>query len=332
VADWNAEWRTEQWRADAHQWISMVLDSYSLRQTGPAEQGRIRLWSTRIMVPTDHGKLFFKANNPGQVAEVAVTSTAASLAPGQLVMPLAIEPLRGWMISPDYGETLLSLPSNDYRLWSRIVRDFARLQRELAPFGDALFDAGLLQLDPAWLPGYIDGQIMLHASMPPEHPLHLPARDAEYLDARLGSIGETSLFLASGPVPLTLDHNDLHRGKAFLPVSPDEPLRFLDLGDAYWAHPFSSLGIPIRVMCEELRTTPEDPRVRRVVSAYLEQWRDYGTVEELRPYVGPALRVGKMQAHGTWMRILAGADESDVERYAHHVLRPLAELAGPALG
>lgn len=332
MADWNEEWETEHWRAEAREWISLVLDSYSLRATGPADQGSIDLWSTRITVPTDHGTLYFKANNPGQFAEVTVTSTAANLAPDQLVMPLAIEPVRGWMISPDYGETLLSVPTTDYQLWGRIVRDFARLQQDLVPFGDTLFDAGLLQLDPAGLPGYIDGQLMLHASMPPDHPLHLPARDAEYLNARLGDIGDMTAFLAAGPVPLTLDHNDLHRGNAFLPVTPDEPLRFIDLADAYWAHPFSCLGVPIRVMCEELRATPDDPRIRRVVTAYLEQWREYGTVEELRPYVEPALRAGKMQSHGTWMRILAGASEADVERHAHQVLRPLAELAEPVLG
>ena len=332
MAEWNEQWATDEWRAEAHAWIDMVLEAYELRRTGDYEHHRIRLWSTQIAVPTDQGKLYFKAVNPGQQAEVAVTAAAAKLVPDQLVMPLAIEPQRGWMVSPDYGETLASVPSTDYHLWSRIVRDFARLQRQLVPFGDALFDAGLLQLDPAWLPGYIDEQLVLHASMPAEHPLHLPARDAEELDGRLGGIREMCAFLAAGPVPLTLDHNDLHRNNTFLPTTPDEPLRFMDLGDAYWAHPFSSLAVPVRVMCEELRTTPDDPRIRRVLTTYLEQWEEYGGVEDLRPYLEPALRIGRMQSHGLWMRILAGASDADVLRYAPEALRPLAELPNPVLG
>ncbi|MEE1621436.1 hypothetical protein ACQ3I4_13290 [Zafaria sp. Z1313] len=332
MAEWNREWASEQWQAGVREWISMVLDTYSLAQTGPLEQKRIRLWSTQIVVPTDHGRLYFKANNPGQQGEASVTATAANLAPEQLVMPLAIEPARGWMISPDYGDTLTSLPSTDYQLWVRLVCDFARLQLELVPFGDTLFDAGLLHMDPAWLPAYIDEQLVLHASMPPEHPLHLPARDAEDLHRQLDVIHGMCDYLAAGPVPLTLEHNDLHRNNTFLPSTPDEPLRFMDLGDAYWAHPFSSLGRPIAAMCEELGTTPSDPRIRRVVTAYLEQWREYGTVEQLRPYVEPALRIGKMQAHGTWMRILSGADEDELRRYAHLTLRPLAELIQPVLG
>lgn len=329
MAQWNDEWGTDAWRDEASQWIAEVLDAYGLQATGTPEYQRPRLWSARIVVATDHGKLHFKAVNPGQLAEVSVTSVAAHLAPEQLVLPLATDPVRGWMISPDYGHTLAEIPSTDHRIWERIVRDFARLQQELVPFGDTLFDAGLLQLDPAWLPNHIEEQVLLHASIPPEHPLHLPARDAEELQGRLGELRAMCGYLAEGPIPLTLDHNDLHRANAFVPGGPDEALRFLDLGDAYWAHPFSSLAVPLLVMCEELQADPSDPRIRRVTTVYLEQWRDWGTVEELRPYLEPALRIGKMQSHDTWMRMLNGASDAELERYAHRALRPLSELPRP---
>ena len=331
MAEWNQEWATDEWMAEVQEWVSMVLGSYEIAQHGPLEPGRARLWATRVTVNTDHGRLYFKANNPGQIAEAAVTATAAKLAPDQLVMPLAIEPLRGWMLSPDYGDTLAALPATDYQLWARIVRDFARVQHDLLPFGDTLFDHGLLQLDPAWLPSHIDEQLLLHASMPPQHPLHLPERDAEELHRGLGTAREMCAALAAGPVPLSLVHHELTRAHTFIPAAPDEPLRFLSLSGAYWAHPFSVLGPPLREMCRLLRTTADDARVRRVVAAYLEQWSEYGTVEELRPLVEPALRAGRMQEHGIWMRILSGASDADVERYAPEALAPLAGLVRPGL-
>ncbi|WP_372699621.1 phosphotransferase [Arthrobacter sp. JSM 101049] len=329
MAEWNDYWGTEAWLDQVDAWVSMVLDTYELHRTAPLERGIIELWSTQVVVHTDHGKLFFKAVNPGQQSEVALTAAAARLAPDQLVMPLAVEPLRGWMISPDYGETMARIPSTDYQLWGRILRDFARLQRHLVPHGDELFDAGLGQLDPAFLPGYIDEQLLLHASLPTGHPLHLPERDAEDLHRQLGPVRDMAAFLAAGPVPLSLDHNDLHRGNAFLPASPEEPLRFIDLGDAYWAHPFASLAMPLRTMSKELGTTPSDPRIRTVVNAYLHEWEDYGPVEELRHYIEPALRLGKLQAHATWMRMLTGASDADLDRHAAQVLRPLSELVSP---
>ncbi|GAB3753177.1 hypothetical protein GCM10027591_01520 [Zhihengliuella somnathii] len=331
MADWNREWATDAWRNDAMAWVDVVLTTYELQQTGEPQQIIDSIFSTQISFPTDHGTLFFKANNPGQHAEVSVTATAANLVPDQLIMPLAIEPRRGWMISPDYGRTLTELPTTDYKLWARMLRDFAALQQELAGFGETLFDAGLLHLDPAWLPHYIDEQLMLHASMPAKHPLHLPAGDAEYLDRHLGEVKGMCEFLAAGPIPLSLEHNDLHRGNAFVPSSPEERLRFMDLGDAYWAHPFASLATPIRVMCEELDATPQDPRIRSVITAYLQQWAEFGTPDELWEYVEPALRAGKLQQHAMAMRVLSGADEEDLVRHAELALRPLSELATPVL-
>ncbi|MDN5755767.1 MAG: hypothetical protein L0H32_08415, partial [Micrococcaceae bacterium] len=111
MAHWNDYWGTEDWLEEIEGWVSMVLDAYDLRRTGPLERGPIHLWSTQVLVPTDHGTLYVKAINPGQQAEVAVTRAAAGLAPDQLVMPLAVEPMRGWMISPDYGETMARIPS-----------------------------------------------------------------------------------------------------------------------------------------------------------------------------------------------------------------------------
>lgn len=329
MAEWNDYWATEAWLEEIDTWVSMVLETYELRRTGPLERGGIDLWSTQVVVHTDHGRLFLKAVNPGQQSEVVLTAAAARLVPDQLVMPLAVEPMRGWMISPDYGETMARIPSTDYRLWERILQDFARLQRGLVPYGDELFDAGLTQLAPAHLPGYIDDQVLLHASLPTDHPLHLPARDADELHGQLEPIHGMCAYLAAGPVPLSLDHNDLHRANVFLPASPDEPLRFIDLGDAYWAHPFSSLAVPLRTMSQELDTTPADPRIRRAVTAYLHEWGEYGNVDELRHYIEPALRLGKLQAHGTWLRIITGASDADMEHYAPRVLRPLAELVAP---
>ncbi|MET1035981.1 MAG: hypothetical protein ABWX68_12175 [Arthrobacter sp.] len=332
MAAWNDEWETERWRAAAHAWISGVLASYGLGRAGPAEPRGTHLWSTEIAVPTDHGPLVFRANCPGQLAEAAVASAAAALAPAQLVMPLAVDAPRGWMLSPDYGQALRPLPAADERSWTRLVRDFARVQLDLLPFGDELFDAGLLQLDPAWLPAHVEDQVALHASLPPGHPLRLAEGDAAELRSGMAEVRRMCAFLAAGPVPLSLDHHDLRRGAALVPTAAGEPLRFTGLGGAYWAHPFSSLGVPVREMCKELSTTPADPRVARVVAAYLERWGEYGTVDELRPYVEPAVRLGRLQEHDTWMRILAGAADADVARYARRALRPLAELTRPVLG
>ena len=72
----------------------------------------------------------------------------AEIAPENVVTPLAIEPTRGWLISPDHGATLATLASRDYALWARVVTDFAELQQQTVQHGQRLTDAGLASLDP----------------------------------------------------------------------------------------------------------------------------------------------------------------------------------------
>ena len=60
-------WSTSEWRQQAEQWIDAVLEALGVVRLGPAEQPRIRFWSTQLTVPTDHGTLWFKENNLGQL-------------------------------------------------------------------------------------------------------------------------------------------------------------------------------------------------------------------------------------------------------------------------
>lgn len=122
--------------------------------------------------------LYFKAVAPvapGQLFEPPPVSTvAAALVTDRLVMPLAIKAERGWMLSPDYGATLDELPTTP-GMWARALAALNELQRELIASEEALFDAGLQILDPAWIPDEFNNALTLHASLPAEHPLGNPA-------------------------------------------------------------------------------------------------------------------------------------------------------------
>src|SRR5690348_15197603 len=104
-----AVWASQAWRDDAEAWIRDSMAGAGYHQTGPIEQVRVRLWSTQLTVQTSAGMLWFKENHPGQAAEAAIIEELARLAPDHVVAPVAVERTRGWLLSPDHGETLLSL-------------------------------------------------------------------------------------------------------------------------------------------------------------------------------------------------------------------------------
>lgn len=324
-------WASPEWRQQAEQWIDVVLENFAVARSGPSEQPRIRFWSTQLTVPTDHGTLWFKENNLGQFAEASIMSLLGELVPDHVAAPLAIEPSRGWMLTADHGATLDSLGSDDPSIWARITSDFAALQQIVAPRGERLSQAGLVIMNPEVAANFVENQLLLHTGLPPEHPLYLSAQDADDVVRRLPAIHHAVDVLRSVPVPLSLDHNDLHGRNCFLPGASADPLRFFDFADSYWAHPFSALLVPIEKMRKQWNTTADDPRIRAVVTAYLERWTGYAPLPDLLAALEPALTLAGVHRYGSWLRLLVYADDESMRAYAPAALHYLRTLADPVL-
>lgn len=331
MAEWNMQWDSEAWRPDAEAWVDLACSTYALERIGELQPAGVSFRSAHFTAATDQGLLFLKALSPGQLAEASITAAAATLLPDRLVMPLAIEPERGWMLSPDYGTTLEKVQGTE-AIWERLLAELATLQLGLLDSGEPLFDAGLRHFDPQWLPAELEDQLMLHASLPAGHPLAIPADDADALLRASTGFNRACELLAAGGVPLSLDHGSLDRSRAFLPGAEDAALRFLNLGDASWGHPFTSLARPLRKLAIEWNTDTTDQRITRVLGAYLERWADYGSPDELYPLVEAALVIEPLHRHATWMQLLADAPESDLIRFAPMALEPLSKLAGGVFG
>lgn len=324
-------WKSAAWQSQVQSWVSQVLATFNLEQTGPMSEPRIRFWSVLLTVPTDHGKLWFKENNPGQFQEASIVAALAGIAPEHVVAPLAIEPTKGWMISPDHGATLATLTSSDYALWARVLTDFANLQQQAASHGKRLMDAGLASLEPGIAGNFVSNQLLLHTGLPEEHPLHLDAGQADRIYSSVPRIEDAAARLNGLGIPLSLEHNDLHPDNAFIPGSSTDPLRFFDFGDSYWAHPFSSLYVPVDVMMENWETGSDDARIRRVLTAYLERWTAYAPLPQLREALEPALQLGRLNRYASWLRLLIHADDASMRKYGPHALQNLQTITDPVL-
>ena len=81
---------TDAWRGEATRWIRGELAAVGRQVTGEVEQRRIRPWSTQLVVPTDRGTVWFKANCPALAFEPAV-HRLSSLEPDEVDEPLAVD-------------------------------------------------------------------------------------------------------------------------------------------------------------------------------------------------------------------------------------------------
>jgi hypothetical protein len=312
-------WTGAEWRAEVTEWIRTVTAHHGLRITAECRQPRIRFWSTQLTVPTDAGVFWFKENCPGQSFEARLVALLAELTPDQVVAPLAVEPERGWLLTPDGGETLPY--SGDLDIWLRVVTEWAQMQRRLADHVAQLQDAGVSLMAPVLATELAERYTELSSNQPG----HLDPETAERVRARLPVIAEWGQHLTATGLPVTLDHNDLHANNAFTP-RPGERLRFFDFADAVLGHPLCSLMVPLRALGSTLECGDDDPRLRRVIDAYLEVWTDLADRTTLRAAVAPALRLSALHRAESWRRVLPYASASERNQYGDLAAHWLATL------
>lgn len=309
---YSAYWAGAEWRAEAVAWITSVTSARGLRITGEIAQPRIRFWSTLLTVPTDAGLLWFKENCPGQSFEARLLTVLAELVPDHVVPPLAVEPHRGWLLTPDAGDTL---HADDLDTWVRVLTEWADVQRRLADHTDRLRAAGVTAMPPEAAPDYVAAAVDRYAARPPGDPAHLDASTAARMRALFPEVERWADQLAATGLPITLDHNDLHAANAFRPAAGEPHLRFFDFGDAVLAHPFCSLLVPVRVLANELQSAEDDPRIRKVTDAYLEVWSDLAGPAILRAAVPAGIALGALNRGESWRRVLPGASPEELVEF-----------------
>jgi hypothetical protein len=182
----------------------------------------------------------------------------------------------------------------------------AQLQRDLAPHAQDMVALGV----PDHRPTAFGANVA-----------RLPASDA--LSAELANLVALNDILAASPVPMSLQHDDLHDGNVFADG------RVFDWGDASVGHPFGVLLVTSRVAADRFEVSEGDPLVLRLRDAYLEPWSDLASREVLLAEVRAAVQLAKVGRSLSWQRALVDADASGLDEWGDAVTGWLDELREP---
>ncbi len=312
---------TPEWRAEAEAWITTQLTVAGLAATGAIEQRRVRPWSTQLVVPTDGGVVWLKANCTAQAFEPRLQELLAGLAPERVDEPLAVDQERAWMLTRDRGATLGESRTPTVDDWRRIVAAWASLQRDVASRGRAVLDAGVPDCAPPTVPERLDRMIIALSALPEDHPAHLTEDRARRLHEARPRVVDAARALADSPLPVTLQHGDLHLWNVF---AVGDELHFFDFGDAQWAHPLESLCIPWAVTHHD-STAPWD----ELLAAYHEPWSDLVTRDELSDLMAAAVVTQPVNRSFTWWECLAEATGEEWREWGEAPARHLANVLEP---
>jgi Phosphotransferase enzyme family len=299
-----AVWSSPTWRAEAAAWLDERLAAAGIERTGEVEQPHLRPWATALRAPTTAGPVWLKASGPGTRFEAGLYAVLARAAPEHVLVPLALDPARGWMLLPDGGPSLgarASGPDVLAGLAGALVR-YGRLQRALEPHVGAMLGAGVPDMRPAAMPGrFGEALAAVRATTGPAG--HEVAARVAQIEPRFAAWCER---LAASPLRVSLDHNDLHPWNVLA-----DGARFYDWGDSVVAHPLAATLVPLGL----LRRGLGDHDFIRARDAYLDVFSDVAPRAELVETLGLACRVAKIARVLTWERALraAGAQGAAVD-------------------
>lgn len=311
---------SDEWRREATEWIEDTVGRLGYRVRGPLTQPRIRPWSTQLVVPTDHGTLWFKAPCAPMRFEPALQQLLAQLLPRFVAAPLAVDVSRGWMLTADHGPLLAedaAAAGDDLR---DLVRVTARAQRELVAHREALLATGMPDCSPSTIPERFDQLLDALSSLPPRLPSFLDAGEADRFRARRSELVDACAAMEESQFPTTFQHGDLHLKNAY---RSGDAIRLFDFGDAQWAVAVEVLAVPHAIVTRD----PAGPSWNDLVAEYLGAWdldhTAFGIAWNASHFTHAVNRAF------TWWRSLQSATEDEWRQWGDAPLAHLREMMRP---
>ena len=318
-------------------WARSALANAGYQRIGEPDAVRQRSWSIVARLPTDRGPVWAKANARGFAYEAALLELLDRHAPGHVLPPIAVDAGLGRLISPDGGAVLddagRTVTEDE---WLTLLTGYADLQRRIAPHLETIQQIGVLDCSPTTLPGWYRLALDRIDLEPHVRPLIADRRDR--LDALLPDTERWADQLAASPVPLSVEHNDLHADNVFAGTAELPGLRIFDWGDATITHPFTGLRRALLTAsgtdeehAAELEWTAVD--TDRLRDAYLRCWLD--GADNPTPIPTALLRdadlAGRMSwivLAASWLRLPVGLNEEFGGYYAEILLGYLDAAGG----
>jgi hypothetical protein len=279
-------WGRKGWYEEVEGWARHELAAIGFELLAPPTQ--IKQWdiSSVLKAPTDSGDVYIKAVPTLFATEPCITSGLNDLFPAVVPRPLATYERadEGRLLLRDFGGKPLWLDDTPPQAMLDALAIFARMQIECAGKDDLLREIGCRDRTLSGMPAQMRDLIA------DESALHGLTEDEQTrLRTIMPAIESACDQLASGPIPQTLMHGDLHGGNIAL---NDQGYVIFDWTDACISHPFFDL---LTIVDKSFETLAADRR-EQLISTYLGEWSShgYGSVEDLRPTCDLALKLGPL--------------------------------------
>jgi hypothetical protein len=310
-------WENPEWLDQAGDWIRAETARRDIQITGEIEQPHTYPWSSVLQVPTNEGRLFFKATAPDTIYEMALTQRLAGWYPERLPELVSVDVNKGWMLMRDGGEPLRASirAMQDVRPWTPVIALYAELQIGVISHIPELLTLGVPDWRLARLPGLYAELLKDTDTLRLDQDGGLTIEEFQRIKDLTGRFSWICTELAGFGIPETIDHGDFHDGNVLVKGSR---VTLFDWGDANITHPFVTLrtffvSMENSLKLEDYAFTPE---METLLHIYLEPWQRFTSRENLLTAYSLSRCVATVVKTLAWHQLVSGLDGPQREKYA----------------
>jgi Ser/Thr protein kinase RdoA (MazF antagonist) len=242
--------------------------------------------------------------------------------------PLAVDVGRGWLLLRDGGGRVRDLEDVDAVVASlvELLPRYAHLQRAGAAHVHDMVALGVPDHRPPELVGALRRLLRRRDLLVGDFEDALDDVAVDELESLLPRIGAALARLHGGPIPASIEHNDLHDGNIFFA----DRGRVFDWGDAVIGHPCFSVAILGNSIADRFELPADAAPLRHLRAAYADAWADLAPIEEVERLTGDAISLGSASRAVGWGRVLDLIPPSEMEPWRAGASAWLGELLGVA--
>ncbi len=278
-----APWERAGWFADANLWMQARLHEAGYELQGPVDQLKGGWsWSSILKAETDRGAVYFKADYDKPPKEAAVILKLAERWPRNVPHVIASDAGRNWMLTSDFGGAGLETLKTGHFL--NAVALFAQMQRSTASDINDWRLLGCPDMTPENLLR-LTGRLLADTAVLCGGESGLRRDELTELEHKVPQIEQMLTRLASSALPNTISNEDFKAGN--VSVRGGEYV-FYDWGSTAITHPMFGINYFLNRMLRPTsedrsrwRNGLEDEARRALMSAFLAQWTDYASWDQL---------------------------------------------------
>jgi hypothetical protein len=279
-----APWEQPGWFARAAEWMGEQLDAAGYKLAASVQQFKGAWdWSSILCADTDRGAVYLKADYRKPPKEAAVVQKLAERWQDSVPQVIAADIERNWMLTSDFGrETLDLLPPDRY---PPAVAQYAAIQRSALDELDDWQRLGCLDMTAGRLMPMLR-RLLADAPVLRDSPNALSPEEMDDVQAAIPGLEEMCVELASSSLPNTISNEDFRAGNI---VVRGDGYLFYDWSNTVITHPMFGINYflgrihrPSGVDRLQWRYALDDAPRRAIVNAYLSEWSEYASREQLK--------------------------------------------------